>query len=134
MDNPSHVGDMPLPPPGLPNNQLANHNAYLFVDTTIPIVNVFTLTRGLDPTTAISTTITASDNDVVQNIYIMVSSTQTTKPAFMEIKVAGTQIPGNSSSYNVIGLSANTTYYGWAMAIDKSRSESVVVASTPTFL
>jgi hypothetical protein len=55
-------------------------------------------------------------------------------PTSIEIKVAGTQILGNSSSYNVTGLSANTTYYGWAMAVDGSENESVIVASTPTFL
>jgi hypothetical protein len=52
----------------------------------------------------------------------------------MEMKFAGTQIPGNSSSYNVTGLSANTSYYGWAMAVDVSGNESVIVASTPAFL
>ena len=67
VDNPSHVGD-PAPPPGLPTSQLANNIADLFVDTTLPIVDVFTFARGSDPTTAISTIITASDNDVVQNI------------------------------------------------------------------
>ncbi len=40
----------------------------LLVDTTLPIVDVFTLTRGSDLTTVISTIITASDNDVVQYI------------------------------------------------------------------
>ena len=58
-DNPSHLGN-PAPPPGLPNNQLANHIVDLLVDTTLPIVDVFTLTRGSDPTTAISTIITAT--------------------------------------------------------------------------
>ena len=57
-----------------------------------------------------------------------------TKPTSMEIKVAGAQIPGNSSSYNLTRLYANTTYYGWAMAVDGSGNESVIVASTPTFL
>ena len=133
MDDPSHVGD-PAPPSGLPNNQLANQIADLFVDTTLPIVDVFTLTRGSDPTTTILTIITASDSDVVQNIYILVSSTQTTKPTYTEIKVAVTQIPGNTSSVNVTEFSANTTYYGWAMAVDGSGNESVIVASTPTFL
>jgi hypothetical protein len=133
VDNPSHVGD-PAPPPELPNNQLANHIADLLVDTTLPIVNVFTLTRGSDPRTAISTIITASDNDEVQDIYIMVSATQTTMPTSTEIKVAGAKIPGNSTSHNVTGLSANTTYYGWAMAVDVSGNESIIVASTPAFL
>ena len=90
VDNPSHVGD-----PGLPNNQLANHIADL--DTTLPIVNVFTLTRGSDPRTAISTIITASDNDEVQDIYIMVSATQTTMPTSTEIKVAG-----NTGKFNIV--------------------------------
>ena len=94
VDNPSHVGD-PAPPPELPNNHLANHIADLFIDTTLPVVDVFTLTRGSDPTTAISTIITASDNDEVQDIYILISATQTTKPTSMEIKGAGAQIPGN---------------------------------------
>jgi len=80
----------------------------LLFDMTLPIVKVFSLTRGPYPTTAISTIITAFDNDVVQNIYILVSSTQTTTPTSMEIKSAGTQIPGNPSSYNATGLSANT--------------------------
>jgi hypothetical protein len=115
-------------------DQAKNVGSGLLVDTTLPIVNVFTLTRGSDPTTAISTIITASDNDVVQDIYILLSSTQTTIPTSMEIKVAGTKIPGNSSSYNVTGLSANTTYYGWAMAVDESGNESIIVASTPAFL
>ena len=70
VDNPSHVGD-----PELPNNHLANHIADLFFDTTLPVVDVFTLTRGSDPTTAISTIFTASDNDVVQDIYILVPAT-----------------------------------------------------------
>jgi len=74
VDNPLHVED-PAPPLGLPSNLLANHIADLIVDTTLPIVNVFTLTRGSDPTTAIWTIITASDNDVVQNMYMLVSST-----------------------------------------------------------
>ena len=52
----------------------------------------------------------------------------------MEIKVAETQIPGNSSSYNVTWLSANTTSYGWAIAVDGSGNESVIAASSPTFL
>jgi hypothetical protein len=82
MDNPSQVGD-PAPPPGLPSNPLANHIADLFVDTTLPIVDVFTLTRGSDPTTVISTIIMASGSDAVQNIYILVSSTQTTRPTSM---------------------------------------------------
>ncbi len=130
VDNPSHVGD-----PALQSNHLANHIADLFlIDTTLPIVDVFTLTRGSDPTTAISTIITASDNDVVQDIYILVSSTQTTKPTSLEIKVAGAKIPGTSASYNVTGLSATTTYYGWAMAVDGTGNESVIVASTPTSL
>ena len=89
VDNPSQVGD-PAPPPGLPNNHLANHIEDRFIDTTLPIVDVLTLTRGSNPTTAISTIITASDNDVVQNIYILLSSAQTTMPISMEIKVAGT--------------------------------------------
>ena len=105
-----------------------------FVDTTIPIVNVFTLTRGSDPKAFISTIIMASDNDVVQDIYTLVSATQTTKPTSMEIKIAVAQIPGNSSSYNVTGLSANTMYYEWAMAVDESGNESIIVASTPAFL
>jgi hypothetical protein len=115
-------------------DQAKNVGSGLLIDTTLPIVNVFTLTRGSDPTTAISTIITASDNDVVQDIYILLSSTQTTIPTSMEIKVAGTKIPGNSSSYNVTWLSANTTYYGWAMAVDVSGNESIIVASTPAFL
>jgi hypothetical protein len=31
-------------------------------------------------------------------------------------------------------LSANTTYYGWARAVDLSGNKSVIVASTPAFL
>jgi hypothetical protein len=134
VDNPSHVGD-PAPPPELPNNHLANHIADLFlIHTTLPVVDAFTLTRGSDLKTAISTIITAFDNDVVQDLYILVSSTQTTKPTSMEIKVAGAQIPGNSSSYNLIGLSTDTTYYGWVMAVDGSGNESVSVATAQTFL
>jgi hypothetical protein len=78
-----------------------NVGSGILVDTTIPIVDLFTLTRGSDPTTAISTIITASDIDVVQDIYILVSATQTTRPTSMEIKVTGAKIPGNSTSYNV---------------------------------
>jgi hypothetical protein len=111
-----------------------NIDSGLLVDTTLPIVSVFTSTRGSTPTTVILTIITAYDNDVVQTIYILVSSTQMTMHTSMEIKVAGIQVPGNSLSYNVTWLSANTTYYGWAMADDVSRNESVVVASTPAFL
>jgi len=129
VDNPSHTGD-----PALQIKHLANHIADHFNDTTLPIVNMSTLTRGSDPSTAISTLFTASDNDVVQNIYILASATQTRMPTSMEIKVAETQIPGNSSSYNVTGLFVNTTYYGWAMAVDGSENEFVIVASTPTFL
>ena len=65
-----------------------NVSSGLLVDTTHSIADKFTLTRGSDPTTAISTITTASDNDVVQDIYILVSSTQTTMPTSMEIKVA----------------------------------------------
>ena len=90
----------------------------LEADTILPIVNAFTLTQGSDTATAISTIIAASDNDVVQNIFIIVSSTQTVMPTSAEIKALGTQIPGNLSSYSAMGLSANTTYYGWAMAVD----------------
>ncbi len=86
-------------------------------DTTLPVVNAFTLSQGLDTATAISTIITASYINVVQDIYIYVSSTQTTIPTFDEIRVLGTKIPGNSSSYNVQGLSANNTYYGWALVV-----------------
>ena len=106
----------------------------LEADTILPIVNAFTLTQGSDTATAISTIIAASDNNVVQNIYVLVSSTQTVMPTSAEIKVLGTQIPGNSSSYSATGLSANTTYYGWAMAVDGSGNESVIVASTPPVL
>ena len=63
-----------------------NFGSGLLVDKTLSIVNVFTLTRGSDPTTAISIIITASDNDVVQDIHILLSSTQTTIPTSMEIK------------------------------------------------
>jgi hypothetical protein len=52
----------------------------------------------------------------------------------MEIKAAGAKIPGNPSSNNVKGLSANTTYYGWVMAVDVSGNDSVIVASTPSSL
>jgi hypothetical protein len=55
-------------------------------------------------------------------------------PTSTQIKVAGAKIPGNSTSHNVTGLSANTTYYGWAMAVDVSGNESIIVASTPAFL
>ena len=89
-----------------------NIGSVILVDTTLPIVNVFTSTQGSDPTYVISTIITAYGNDIVQNIYLLVSSTQTTTSTSMEIKVAGTQIPGNSSSYSATWLYANTTYYG----------------------
>jgi hypothetical protein len=46
----------------------------LEADTTLPIIHAFTLTQSLDIGIAISTIITASDNDVVQNIYMLVSS------------------------------------------------------------
>ena len=88
-----------------------NVGSGLLVDTTLPIVDLFTLTRDSDPTTVISTIITASDNDVVKNIYVLVSSTQTTIPTSAEIKANGAQLPGTSSSYNFTGLSANTSYY-----------------------
>jgi hypothetical protein len=55
-------------------------------------------------------------------------------PISIEIKVIGAHIPGNSSSYIATRLSANTTYYGWDMAVDGSGNESVIVASTPTFV
>jgi hypothetical protein len=90
-DNPSHVGD-PAPPPEVPNNHLANHIADFFVDTTLPVVDVFTMTRGSYPTTAISAIITASDNDVVDIIYVLISRTITTRPTSIEIKVSGTRI------------------------------------------
>jgi len=69
VDNPSRVGD-PAPPPELPNNHLANHIADLFIDTTLPVVDVFTLTRDSDPTTAISTIITASDKCSSRHIHM----------------------------------------------------------------
>ena len=67
-------------------------------------------------------------------MYVLVSSTQTTIPTSAEIKANGAQIPGNSSSYNFTRLSANTSYYGWAMAVDVCGNESIIVASTPVFL
>jgi len=124
VDNPSHVRD-----PALQINHLASHIPDLFINLTLFVVGVFTLTRGSDPTTAISTIITAYDNDAVQTIFILVSSTQTKMPTSMEIKVAGTRIPGNSSSYDVTGLSTNTTYYGRAMAVDGYGNEFVIYCS-----
>jgi nucleoside-diphosphate-sugar epimerase len=59
-------------------------------DMTILIVNVFTLTQGTYPTIAILTIITAFDNDITENIYLLVSCTQTTMPTSMEINVIGT--------------------------------------------
>jgi hypothetical protein len=118
VDNPSHVG-YPAPPPRLPNNQLANQIADLFVDTTLPIVDVFTLTQGTDIATAISTVITASDNDVVDSIYVLISYTITTHPTSIEIKASGTRIDGNVTSLNVGGLTPSQSYYGRAMTVDK---------------
>ena len=78
-------------------------------DMTLPIINVFTLTQGSNPTSAISTIIAASDNDIVQNSFLLVSSTQSTIHTSMEIKVDETHILRNSSSYSFTGLSPNTT-------------------------
>ena len=133
MDNPSHVGD-PAPPPGLPNNNLANHIADILSIRPYPFVNVFTLTPGSDPTTAISTIITAADNDVVDTIYVLISSTITTRPTSVEIKASGTWIDGNVPSLNVGGLTPNQTYYGWNMVVDKTGNKSLIVASIPAIL
>jgi len=133
VDNPSHVGD-PAPPPGLPNYHLANHIADLFIDTTLPVVDVFTLTRGSDPTTIISTILTASDNDVVDGIYVLIPSKITTRPTSTEIKALGTRIDGNVTSINVWGLAQNQSYYGWAMVVDTGVNESLIVASSPAIL
>ncbi len=62
----------------------------LEADKILPSVNAFTLTQGSDTATAISIIIAASDNDEVQNIYILVSSTQTAMPTYAEIKALGT--------------------------------------------
>jgi len=106
----------------------------LEIDTTLPVVNAFTLTQGADTATAISTIIVASNNDVVDNIYVLISSTITTRPKSIEIKASGARIDGNATSLNVGGLTPNQSYYGWAMAVDKSGNESLIVASTPVFL
>jgi hypothetical protein len=106
----------------------------LEIDITLLGVNAFTLTQGADTATAISTIIVASDNDVVDSIYVLIYSLITTRSTSIDIKASGARIDGNATSLNVGGLTPNQSYYGWVMAVDKSGNESLIVASTPAIL
>ena len=76
----------------------------------------------------------ASDSDDVDIIHVIFSNTITTRPTSIEIKALGTQIPGDVTSFDGEGLTANQSYYGWAMAVDKSGNESLTFASNSSIL
>lgn len=103
-------------------------------DLTAPTVDSFALTTGPTPTSSVSVTLAASDNDAVATLYLLLSSTVTTPPTPSEIKNAGLALPGVTTAHTFTGLAPGTTFYGWVLARDQVGNESAVVASTPATL
>ena len=82
------------------NTTIETLGAYTTGDFTAPSVNTFTLAAGAAPTSEIVVGLGASDNDAVQTLYLMVSSTQTTAPTAAAIKASGTALAGGDDRPN----------------------------------
>ena len=116
------------------NTTIETLGAYTTGDFTAPSVDTFTLAAGAAPTSEIVVGLGASDNDAVQTLYLMVSSTQTTAPTAAAIKASGTALAGATTAHTITGLDSGTTYYGWVLATDRVGNDSAVVASVPATL
>lgn len=114
------------------NESITPLGSYTTQDNTDPVISTFTMAAGTPATSEIDITISASDNDAVQTLYLWVSDTQTTAPTASAIKASGVALGGTVTSHATTGLSPGTTYYGWLLARDRVGNESAVTASTPT--
>ena len=117
------------------NQVVESMGSYTTSDLTAPVISTFTLAESVSsPTGEIVVTLAASDNDAVQTLYVMLSSTQTTEPSAADIKSLGVALAGTTTSHTFTGLDPDTTYYGWCLARDQVGNESAVQASVPPSL
>lgn len=114
------------------NETIESLGNYTTQDLTAPTVDTFTLAESSSaPTQELDVTLAASDNDEVQTLYLLLSSTQTTAPSAADIKSLGVALPGSTTAHTFTGLDPDTTYYAYAMAKDRVGLESAVIPSNP---
>lgn len=110
------------------NSSITPLGTYTTQDNTPPVLGALSLARGTPGTTSVVATFSATDNDEVETIYVLVWPDQSNVPSATEVKAVGQALAGTATSLTRTGLSHNTTYYGWILAKDRVGNETAVTS------